>query len=229
MDASLNKGESWMGLHNALKSRFWECHHDVQFNCVQKHAIQLFTLFTLLPSTFIVFFCFYSYFLLNIFYTFLQLFFILACAEEEEIICPKNIKTFAFDSDSTKFYYCPEEGDYAVVKTCPGRGNYKSVIGDCVGGNEVENDENIKARNTVAKSRMMVAEKDVNQQNSKNKLEGDDRLKNQQAAAKDIHQQPSMGRHVTLGALYYGKENRIANDENFELKAVALEIEMLGF
>ena len=24
-----------------------------------------------------------------------------------------------------------------------------------------------------------------------------------------------MGRHVTLGALYYGKENRIANDENF--------------
>ena len=145
----------------------------------------------------------------------LQLFFIFASAEEEKIICPKNIKTFAFDSDSTKFYYCPEEGDYAVVKTCPGGGNYKSVTGDCVGGNEVENDENIKARNTVAKSRMMVAEKDVNQQNSKNKLEGDDRLKNQQAAAKDIHQQPSMGRHVTLGALYYGKENRIANDENF--------------
>ena len=145
----------------------------------------------------------------------LQLFFILASAEEEEIICPKNIKTFAFDSDSTKFYYCPEEGDYAVVKTCPGGGNYKSVIGDCVGGNEVENDEDIKSRKNVAKSRMMVAEKDVNQQNSKNKLEGDDRLKNNQAPAKDIHQQPSMGRHVTLGALYYGKTDRIANDENF--------------
>ena len=147
----------------------------------------------------------------------LQLFFILACAEEEEIICPKNIKTFAFDSDSTKFYYCPEEGDYAVVKSCPGGGYYKSVIGDCVGGNEVENDEDLNSRNTVAKSRMMVAEKDVNQQNSKNKLEGDGRLKNQQAAAKDIHQQPSMGRHVTLGALYYGKDDRIANDENFGL------------
>ena len=149
----------------------------------------------------------------------IQFILILAFAEEEKIRCPKGIKKFAFEENPNKYYYCPSQGSFAVLKSCPGGGTYNSMTTRCVGGGSKVEVELVEPRQKKARSRMIgPVEESRPIQGPKLKLEESDSeldspIKN--LAEKDLHNQPSMGRHVTLGALFYGKQNKIANDENF--------------
>ena len=124
-----------------------------------------------------------------------------------QIRCPIGIKRFAAESP-TSYYLCEKPGTEASLYDCSGGGLYNSATQRCEGGKEQNKEPKKPSKARKAKSRIINDDSKRVERRSTTNVEG------ATETPKEHNNQPTLGYPVTLGALYYERSNRIANDEN---------------
>ena len=118
----------------------------------------------------------------------------------KDIPCPKNtsrFRAFPFESvEKRSFYYeCLKNDNVAALKTCKRGQTYNSEYGECVVDDKISDNEDFSR-----------AKRNVD--------EGPNQARTNNANSIALVNQPSLGRTIRLGALYYGSTDRVAVEEN---------------
>ena len=122
----------------------------------------------------------------------------------QKIRCPRGIEKFGAKNEPHKYWYCEKRGELATLRECKGNGVYNQQTERCQGAEDEADGHRRKKRNT--------GEQDL-----------DKKGKGKTGLPKESKREPTLGRPVVLGALFYQKTGRIANDESLWRKTTLEE------